>query len=114
LKCHLETNADLHARPYFFVAFTQSSRHIGQAALAKAFSCHDRIGTAADRDPLGYLFRGLSIEVFAVGLCIAACKVNDAVAMIRRRVQRVELQGDGAGVDDVVGGVRISVCEALD
>ena len=42
--------------------------------------------------------------MFVVGLCVGAGMVDDAVAMIRRRIERVELQRNTAGIDDVVFG----------
>ena len=50
------------------------------------------------------LFRRLAVEVLVVGLRIGACGVDDAVAMIRRGVQRVQPQWNRAGIDD--GGLR--------
>src|SRR5581483_2329819 len=47
-------------------------------------------------------FRRPPIEVLAVRLRICARMVDDPVPMIRRRVERVELQRSTAGVDDVV------------
>ena len=44
----------------------------------------------------------MAIEVFGVGLRVGAGVVDDAVSMIRRRIERVELQWKIAGVDDVV------------
>jgi hypothetical protein len=40
--------------------------------------------------------------VFGVGLRVGAGMVDDAVPMIRRRIERIELQGNTAGIDDVV------------
>ena len=40
--------------------------------------------------------------MFGVGLRVVAGMVDDAVPMIRRRIERVELQRKIAGVDDVV------------
>jgi hypothetical protein len=40
--------------------------------------------------------------VFIVGLRVDSGLVDDAVPMIRRRIKRVELQGNTAGIDDVV------------
>ena len=48
------------------------------------------------------LFRRFAVEVLVVGLCIGAGMVDDAVPMIRRRVERIELQWNTAGVDYVV------------
>src|ERR1019366_6248486 len=48
------------------------------------------------------LFGRLAVEMFVVGLCIIAGMVDDAVPMIRRRIERIELQWNIAGIDDVV------------
>ena len=40
--------------------------------------------------------------MFVVGLCVGAGLVDDAVAMIRRRVKRIEFHWDIAGINDVV------------
>src|SRR5664279_486551 len=48
------------------------------------------------------LLRRLSVEVLVVGFRVCARMVDGAVAMIRRRIERVELQRDAAGIDDVV------------
>jgi hypothetical protein len=42
--------------------------------------------------------------VFGVGLRVVAGIVDDAVPMIRRRIERIELQWNIAGIDDVVIG----------
>jgi hypothetical protein len=42
--------------------------------------------------------------VFVVGLRVGAGRVNDTVPMIRRRIERVELQRNTARIDDVVIG----------
>jgi hypothetical protein len=52
--------------------------------------------------PIDSLLRRLAVEVFAVGLRVVAGMVDDAVPMIWRRVERVELEWDTAGIDDVV------------
>lgn len=51
---------------------------------------------------LDSLFRRFAIEVLVVGLRIGAGMVDDAVAMVRQRIERIELQRDAAGIDDVV------------
>jgi hypothetical protein len=51
---------------------------------------------------IGSLLRGITVEVLVVGLRGGAGVVDDAVPVIRRRIERVELQGNAAGVDDVV------------
>jgi len=43
-----------------------------------------------------------AVEVFVVGLRVVASMVDDAVPMIRRRIEGIELQGNIAGIDDVV------------
>src|ERR1039457_2259784 len=48
------------------------------------------------------LFRRFSVEVFAVGLRVVAGTVDGAVPMIRRRIERIELQRNSTGIDDVV------------
>ena len=48
------------------------------------------------------LFRRFAVEVFVVGLRVGAGVVDDAVLMIRRCVERIELQWNTAGIDDVV------------
>src|SRR5450830_1802428 len=48
------------------------------------------------------LFRRFSVEVFAVGLRVVAGTVDDAVPMIRRRIERIEFQRNSTGIDDVV------------
>jgi len=40
--------------------------------------------------------------VFVIRLRVGACMVDDAVPMIRRRIERIELQWNSAGVDEVV------------
>ena len=60
------------------------------------------------------LFRRFAVEVFVVGLGVGAGMVNDAVSMIWRRIERIKLQGNTAGIDDVVFGPRRrhDYCEA--
>ena len=48
------------------------------------------------------LFRRFTIEVFVVRFRIGAGRVDNAVPMVRRRIERIELQWTRAGVDDVV------------
>src|SRR5450759_334850 len=50
------------------------------------------------------LLRRFAVEVFVVGLRVAAGVVDHAVPMIRRRIERIELQWSTAGIDDVVIG----------
>ena len=47
-------------------------------------------------------FRRLAVKVFVVRLRIPAGMVDSAVSVIGRRVDRVELEWDTAGIDDVV------------
>ena len=42
--------------------------------------------------------------MFVVGLCVVAGVVDDAVPMIRRRIERIELQWNTARIDDVMLG----------
>ena len=42
--------------------------------------------------------------MFVVGLRVGASMVNNAVSMIWRRIERIKLQGNIAGIDDVVIG----------
>ena len=42
--------------------------------------------------------------MFLVRLRVSAGTVNDAVAMIRRRIEGIEIHGNAAGIDDVVLG----------
>lgn len=51
---------------------------------------------------IDFLFGRLAVEVLVVGLGCVSRVVDDAVPMIRGRVQRVELQWNRAGIDDVV------------
>src|SRR5688500_8113453 len=44
----------------------------------------------------------LAVEMFAVGLRVVAGMVDNAVPVIRRRIERIELQGTRAGIDNVV------------
>src|ERR1035437_1971136 len=48
------------------------------------------------------LFRRFAVEVLVVGLRLVAGMVDDAVPMIRRRIERIELQWNTPGIDDVV------------
>src|SRR5450631_4643737 len=48
------------------------------------------------------LFRRSAIEVFLVGLRVGAGMVDHAVPMIGRRIERIELEWNTSGVDDVV------------
>ena len=59
-------------------------------------SCGDQPG-AVDS-----LFRRFAVEVLVVGLRVGAGMVDDAVPMIRGRIERIELQWNTAGIDDVV------------
>src|ERR1019366_7198462 len=54
------------------------------------------------RDTHLTLFRGLAVKVFVVRLCLVTGVVDDAVPMIRRRIERIELQWNSAGLYDVV------------
>src|SRR5450830_2065828 len=59
-------------------------------------------GDRLDTSRVDSLFRRFVVEVFGVGLRIGASMVDDAVPMIRRRIERIELQRNTAGIDDVV------------
>src|SRR5450756_625925 len=48
------------------------------------------------------LFRRFAVEVLIVGLRFFAGMVDDAIPMIRRRIKRIELQWNTAGIDDVM------------
>src|ERR1035437_4955673 len=52
--------------------------------------------------PVDSLFRRFAVEVFVVGFRVGAGMVDDAVPMIRRRIERIELQWNTAAIDDVV------------
>ena len=54
------------------------------------------------RRAVNSLFRRFAVKVLVVGLRLAAGTVDDAVPMIRRRIERVELQWNTARIDDVV------------
>ena len=59
------------------------------------------------------LFRRFAVEVFVVGLRVVAGMVDDTVSMIRRRIERIELQWNTAGIDNIVfGSSRDDDCEA--
>src|ERR1019366_2673400 len=74
--------------------------------------CHAIKGGDTGRLPAHYpvavgndfaiLFRCFAVKVLLVGLRIGAGMVDDAVPMIRRRIERVELQRNAAGIDNVV------------
>jgi hypothetical protein len=53
-------------------------------------------------DALRPLFGRLAVEVLMVGLGVLPRMVDNAVAMIGRRIERVELQRNTGGIDDVV------------
>ena len=48
------------------------------------------------------LFCRFAVEVLVIGLSFGAGMVDDAVPMIRGRIERVELQWNAAVIDDVV------------
>ena len=48
------------------------------------------------------LFSRFAVEVLVVGLRIFASMVDDAVPLIRRRIECIEFQWSTAGIDDVV------------
>src|SRR5665647_3155920 len=51
---------------------------------------------------LDSLFRRFAVEVLVVGLRVGAGMVDDAVSMVRGRIECIELQWNTAGIDDVV------------
>ena len=57
-----------------------------------------------DQPGIDSLFRRFAVEVFIVGLRVGASMVDDAVPMIRRCIERIKLQWNIAGIDDVVIG----------
>ena len=48
------------------------------------------------------LFRRFAVEVLVVGPRLGAGMVDNAISMIWRRIERIELQWNTAGIDDVV------------
>src|SRR5664279_270775 len=48
------------------------------------------------------LFRCFSVEVLIVGFRFSSGMVDDAVPMIRGRIDRIKLHWNSAGIDDVV------------
>ena len=50
------------------------------------------LGGNPTRRPVDSLFRRLAVEVFIIGFRVVTGMVDDAVPMIRRRIERVELQ----------------------
>ena len=62
----------------------------------------EKVFVGSAQRPVGCLFRRNSVEVLVVGLRVGARMVDDAVSMIRRRIERVELQRNAAGINDVV------------
>src|SRR5450756_1035337 len=59
------------------------------------------------------LFCRFAVEVLVVSLRVLAGMVDDAVPMIRRRIERIELQWNTAGINDVViRPSRDDYCEA--
>ena len=48
------------------------------------------------------LFRRFAVEVLVVGPRLGAGMVDNAIPMIWRRIERIELQWNTAGIDDVV------------
>src|SRR5450759_53943 len=56
----------------------------------------------SDHSFIHSLFRRFTIEVFVVLLRFGAGMMDNSVPMIRRRIERIELQWNTAGIDDVV------------
>ena len=50
------------------------------------------------------LFRRFAVEVFVVGLRVGTGVVDDAVPMIWRRIESIELKWNAAVIDDVMFG----------
>ena len=48
------------------------------------------------------LFRCIAVEVLLIGLRLVSGMVDDTIPMIRRRIDRIELHWNTAGIDDVV------------
>ena len=48
------------------------------------------------------LFSRFTVEVLVVGLRILSGMMDDAIPMIRRRIERIEFQWSIAGIDDIV------------
>ena len=48
------------------------------------------------------LLRRFAVEVLVIDLRLVASMVDDAIPMIRRRIERVQLHGYSPGIDDVV------------
>src|SRR5450756_1268397 len=63
-----------------------------------ALSPEDRLDTSR----VDSLFCRFAVEVFVVGLRVGAGMVDNAVPMIRRCIERIKLQWNIAGIDDVV------------
>ena len=51
---------------------------------------------------VNFLFSRFAIEVLVVGLGILSGMMDDAVPMVRRRIERIEFQWNTAGIDDIV------------
>jgi hypothetical protein len=54
------------------------------------------------RSAVDSLFRRFAVEVLVVGFRVAAGMVDDSVPMVRGRIERIELQRNSAGINDVV------------
>src|SRR5674476_815350 len=76
---------------YVARTFINDCFHDDSSFLADIFRWH----------PYLSLFRRFAVEVLVVGLRLGAGMVDNAVPMIRRRIERIELQWDTAGVDAV-------------
>src|SRR5450759_1165137 len=78
----------------------------GEHLFAVPLDGHDRTLLApplrSNQVPAGSLFSCFAVEVLVVGLRVGAGMVDNAVPMIRRRIQRIEFQWNTAGIDDVV------------
>jgi hypothetical protein len=58
--------------------------------------------TRSARRGVDSLFGCFAVEVFVVCFRIGTGMVYDAVPMIRRRIERIELQRDVTGINDIV------------
>ena len=77
----------------------------------KEFILHDPAELA--RSIVNFLFSRFAIEVLVVGLGILSGMMDDAIPMIRRRIERIEFQWSTAGIDNImIRPGRDNYCEA--
>src|SRR5450759_4203 len=86
----------------FFRTGCASASVIARACLTLASGRPHSPSRRAGFRAVDSLFRRFAVEMFVVGLRVAGSMVDDAVPMIRRRIDRIELQWNIAGIDDVV------------